>query len=122
MENNEEIFEEIGRLFSEIVRRLGKFIRCSGKFRKILKILRGTVRKILKKQKVNFEEIFWIKKCIKSKLICDSPFAPNSASLSHLPIASYLSLVYIRAAARIIREETIFVDASRGCLPIYTQK
>ncbi len=65
LENNEEIFGEIRRFFSEIVKRLGKFIRCPGKFRKILKILRGTMRKILKKRKVNFKEIFSIKKCIK---------------------------------------------------------
>ncbi len=43
---------------------LGKFIRCPGKFRKILNILRGTLRKILKKRKVNFDKIFGIKKCI----------------------------------------------------------
>ncbi len=104
------------------MKRLGKFIRYPGKFRKILKILRGTLRKILKKQSVNFEEIFWIKQCIKSKLIRNFPFAPTRASLSHLPIASYLSLVYIRATEQAIREETIFVYASCGRLPIYTQK
>ncbi len=76
LENKEEIFGEIGRFFSGIVKRFGKFMRSLGKFRKILKVLRGTLRKILKKQKVNFEEIFWIldKKCIKL-LIRNSPFA-----------------------------------------------
>ncbi len=47
----------------------------------------------------NFEEIFWIKKYIKSKLIRNLPSAPNKASLSHLPIVSYSSLIYIRATA-----------------------
>ncbi len=37
------------------------------------------------------------------------------------PIVSYLSLVYIRATPRAIREETIFVDASSGRLNIYIQ-
>ncbi len=64
MENNEETFREIGRCFLEIVKRLGKFIRCPGKFRKILKILRGTLRRILKKRKINFDEILWIKKVL----------------------------------------------------------
>ncbi len=64
---------------------------------------------------------FW-RKCIKCKLIRNSPFASNRASLSRLPITSYLSLVYIRATAQAIREETIFVGASSGHLPIYTQK
>ncbi len=49
LQNNKEIFREIGRFFSEIVERLGKLVRCPGKFRKILKILRGTIKKILKK-------------------------------------------------------------------------
>ncbi len=40
------------------------------------------------KRKVNFEEMFWIIKCIKSKLVCNSSFAPNRASLSPLPIAN----------------------------------
>ncbi len=74
------------------------------------------------KLKVNFKEIFRIKKCIKSKLIRNSPFAPNRASLSRLPIASYLSLVYIRGTAQVICEETIFVNASSGRLLIYIQK
>ncbi len=90
---------------------------CPGKFRKILKILLGILKKILKKQKVNFEEIFWIKKCIKFKLIRNSLFAPKRDSHSRLLSASYLSLVYFRATARVIREETIFVDASSGRLP-----
>ncbi len=119
-ENNEKNLGEIRRFFPEIVKWLGKFIRCPWEFWKILKILRGTLRKIFKKQKVSFEEIFSIKKCIKSKLIRNFPFAPKRASLLHLPITSYLSLVYIRATARAIREETIFVDASSGRLPIYT--
>ncbi len=112
LKNNEEIFGEIGRFFLEIVKRLGKFVRCTGMSRKIWKILRGTLRQILKKRKVNFEEIFCIKKCIKSKLIRNSPFAPNRAPLSHLPITSYLSLVYIKATTQAIREETIFVDTT----------
>ncbi len=49
LENNAEIFGEIGKFFSEIVRRLGILTKCPGKFRKILKILHGTLRKILKK-------------------------------------------------------------------------
>ncbi len=118
LENNEEIFGEIKGFFSEIVKWLGKFIRCPRKFRKIRKILRGTLREILKNWQVNFEEIFWIKKCIKSKLVRNSLFAPNRASLSRLPIASHLSLVYIRPTARAICEETIFVDASSGRLSI----
>ncbi len=75
-----------------------------------------------KKKKSKFWKIFWIKKCIKSKLIGNSPFIPNRASLSRLRIASYLCLVYIRATARAICEETIFVDAGSGRLRIYTQK
>ncbi len=67
--------------FSDIVKRLGKFIRCLEKFHKILEILRGTLGKILKKQKVNFEEIFWVKKCTKSKVVCHSPFAPIQTGL-----------------------------------------
>ncbi len=39
-----------------------KFVKCPGKFQKILKILRETSLKILKKRKVNFEEIRWSKK------------------------------------------------------------
>ncbi len=85
-------------------------------------MLNRMLLKILKKSKVNFEEIFWIKKRIKSKLIRNSSLAPNMASFSRLPIASYLSLVYIRGNARAIRKETIFVDASSGLLPINTQK
>ncbi len=72
------------------------------------------------KNKVKFEETFWIKECIKSRLLLNSPIASNRASLSCLPITSFLSLVYIRATARAIREETSFVDASSGRLPIYT--
>ncbi len=90
----------------------------SGEVSKNFKILRRTLRKILKKQKVNFEKNFWIKKCIKSKHIRNFPLAPNRATLSHPPIATYLSLVYITATARTIREETIFVDARNGRLPI----
>ncbi len=104
LENNEEIFGEIRRFFSEILKRLGKFRRCTGKFPKSLKILWGTLTKILKKWIVNFEKMknkFWKnfldKKCIKSKRICNSTFAPNKSSLSRLSIASYMSLVYIRA-------------------------
>ncbi len=41
-------------------------------------------------------------------------FAPTDREL--------LRLVYIRATTRAIREETIFVDASSGRLPIYTRK
>ncbi len=55
-------------------------------------------------------------------LIRNSPFAPNRTSLSHLLIASYVRLVYITAIAGAIREETIFIDASSGLLPIYIQK
>ncbi len=57
LKNNEEIFGREGgnrRFFSKIVKRLGKF-RCAGKFQKILKILRATLRKILKKTK-NFKK------------------------------------------------------------------
>ncbi len=121
LKNNEEIFGEIGRFFSEIVNRLEKFMM----FEEVLKNFENITRNF----EENFEKIkskFWRnfldKKGIKSKLIRNSPFAPNRASLSRLPIASYLSLVYIRATARAIREETIFVDASSGRLPISTQK
>ncbi len=53
----------------------------------------------------------------KSKLKRNSPFVPKRASLSRLPIASYLSLVYIRVTVRAICEEIIFVDASSGRVP-----
>ncbi len=86
-------------------------------------------KNITRKVEENFEKTkskFWRnfvdKKYIKSKLIRNTPFTPNRASLSHLPIASYLNLIYIRATAWAIREETIFVDAGSGRLPIYTQK
>ncbi len=74
------------------------------------------------KTKSKFWWNFLDKKSIKSKLIQNSPFAPNRASLSRLPIASYLILVYIRTTAQAICEEKIFVYASSGRLPIYTQK
>ncbi len=64
------------------------------------------------KMKSNFEEIFWIKKCIKSKLIRNSPFPSKRASLLRLNR-------YIRATTRVIREKTIFVDASSGRLPTH---
>ncbi len=54
LENNEELFVIIRRFFPEIVIKLGKFIRCPEKFQKILKILRGTLRKFLKKTKSKF--------------------------------------------------------------------
>ncbi len=93
----------------------------SGEVSKIFENITRNFEEIKKKQKLNFE-IFWIKKCFKSKLLRNPPLATNRASLSRLSIASYLSLVYIRAIARAIREETIFVDASSGRSPIYTQK
>ncbi len=74
------------------------------------------------KMKSKFWRNFCIKKCIKSKLVCNFPFTPNRISLLRLPIASYLSLLYIRATARAICEETIFVDASGSRLSIYTLK
>ncbi len=80
------------------------------------------MRKILKPRKIKFEEIFWIKNCIMSNLILSSLFDLNVALLTHLPIASYLSLVYIRTTIRAIREETIFVYTSGDHLAIYTQK
>ncbi len=42
--------------------RTRKFVKCPEKFQKILKILRETFRKILKKCKVNFKETRWSKK------------------------------------------------------------
>ncbi len=61
------------------------------------------------------------KKCIKSKLIPTPPFFPNRASHSRLPLVSYLSLVYIKASARTIHDETIFVVASNGRLSLHTE-
>ncbi len=129
MENSEEIFGEIGRFFSEIVKSLGKFIICPGKYWKILKILRGTIWGKIWKNESKFWRNFLDKKCIKSRLIRNSLFAPNRAFLSHLPNTSYLNRIYIRAInriyiranARAIREEIIFVDASSGRLSIYTE-
>ncbi len=42
--------------------RTRKSVKFSGKFQKLLIILRETLRKILKKRKLNFEEIRWSKK------------------------------------------------------------
>ncbi len=86
----------------------------SGKFQKILKVLRGTLRKILKKRKVKFEEISSITNVSRLSSYATPSSPQNSVLLLCLLIASYLSLVYIRATARAIREETIFVDASNG--------
>ncbi len=118
LENNEEIFGEFRKFFLEIVKILRKYIRCPGKFRKMKKKITRSLEENFEKTKSKFWRNFLDKKCIKFKLIRNAPFAPNRASLSHQPIASYWSLVYIRATARAICEETNFVDASSGCLPI----
>ncbi len=119
--SNEEIFGEIERFFSEIVKRLGKFIQFPGKFRKILILLQRTLRNILKKREVNFEEIFWIKNVLSLSPYATPLLPQNRALLLRLPIASYLSLIYITATAQAICEEIIFVDASSGRLPVYTE-
>ncbi len=99
------------------------------KIRKIYKMSRKVSKNfenITKYFEENFEKMkskFWRnfldKKCIKSNLIRNSPFATKRASPSRLPTASYLSLIYFRVTARAMHEATIFVDASSGRLPIY---
>ncbi len=68
----------------------------------------------MKKRKVNFEEICWIKNGLSLSSYTTPPW-PQTGYQS----ASYLSLIYIRGTALAIHEETIFVDASGGRLPIY---
>ncbi len=114
-------FENITRNFQENFVR--KIYKTSGEVSKNFENITRNFEENFEKTKSKFWKNFLGKKMyFKSKLIPNSPFAPNRASLSRLPIASYLTLVYIRATARAIREETIFADSSSGRLPIYAQK
>ncbi len=110
--------------FSEIVKKSGEYFVQIFKHskRKFCDIF--VSKKLYEKHEIILRK-FWNnleKLSIKSKFIRNSSFVPNRASLLRVQIANYLSLVYIRATARAIHEETIFVDASNGRLPIYTQK
>ncbi len=92
----------------------------SEEFSKNFENITRNFEKNFEKMKSKFWRHFLDKKCIMFQLIRNSPFAPNRSSLLRLLIVSYLSLVYIRATARAISKETIFVDDSGGRLPIYT--
>ncbi len=97
--------------------KIRKIYKMSGEISKNFENIKRNFEENFEKTKNTFLRNFLDKKFIKSKLIRDSLFAPNRASLSCL-----LSLVHIRVTARTIREETILVKASSGRLPIYTQK
>ncbi len=123
LENDEEIFGKIRRFFSEIVKRLGK----SMIFKEVLKNFENITRNFqenFEKTKSKFWRNFLDKKNVSNLSSYSTPpsLAPNRASFSRLPIANYLILVYIRAIARAICEETIFLDAGSGRLPISIQK